>query len=92
MIRDFGEPNGNADFLASKFRDELMPSRGRLHRQKSPLVKVNRVSSSSVCLVTCAAAYAQAQFKRTQRDMHSSKELCDSLAGTHYLTVALSCV
>jgi hypothetical protein len=43
MIRDFGEPHANTDYLAAKFRDELMPSRGKLFRQKSPLVKINRV-------------------------------------------------
>ena len=44
-IRDAGEPNGNNDYLAAKFRDELMPTRGRLHRQKSPLIALSRVSS-----------------------------------------------
>jgi hypothetical protein len=46
-VREAGEPNGNADFLAAKFRDELMPSRKELHRKKSPLVTVGRVSESS---------------------------------------------
>lgn len=50
LVREAGEPNGNADFLAAKFRDELMPSRKELHRQKSPVVTIGRVSS------WCAAA------------------------------------
>lgn len=49
VVRDFSEPNCNSDFLAAKFRDELMPARGKLHRQRSPLIKINRVSMS-VCV------------------------------------------
>jgi hypothetical protein len=30
--------------LAAKFRDELMPGRGKLHRERSPIVTISRVS------------------------------------------------
>lgn len=42
-VQDAGEPNGNSDHLAAKFRDELMPSRGKLHRERSPLISISRV-------------------------------------------------
>ncbi|GBF98146.1 K(+) efflux antiporter chloroplastic-like [Raphidocelis subcapitata] len=34
--RDFGLPNHNDDYLAPLLRDELMPERGRMHRERSP--------------------------------------------------------
>lgn len=33
--RDFDLPNHNADDLACRLRDKLMPARGKLHREKS---------------------------------------------------------
>ncbi|WIA41967.1 hypothetical protein OEZ86_009270 [Tetradesmus obliquus] len=42
MTRDFDEPNCNGDFLAAKFRNAIMPARGRLHDQRSRLIKINR--------------------------------------------------
>jgi hypothetical protein len=33
--RDFGLPNCNDDYLAPLLRDELMPERGRMHRERS---------------------------------------------------------
>lgn len=36
--RDFDLPNHNADDLAPLLRDSLMPGRGKLHRNKSPLL------------------------------------------------------
>jgi len=37
--RDYSNPNHNEDFLAARLRDALMPSRGRLHREKSPWLR-----------------------------------------------------
>jgi O-methyltransferase involved in polyketide biosynthesis len=37
--KDFGNPNHNDDDLAQDLRDTLMPARGRLHRNRSPLLK-----------------------------------------------------
>ena len=34
--RDFGLPNCNDDHLACLLRDELMPERGRMHRERDP--------------------------------------------------------
>jgi len=42
LTRDFGTPNANADHLAERLRDALMPVRGALHRARSPLVRVGR--------------------------------------------------
>lgn len=42
LPRDFDEPNSCDDHLAARFRDALMPARGKLHREKSPLIKTNR--------------------------------------------------
>jgi hypothetical protein len=44
LPRDFGEPNCNADHLAAKFSNAIMPARGRLHDQRSTFIKINRVS------------------------------------------------
>jgi hypothetical protein len=46
MTRDFDEPNCNGDYLAAKFRNAIMPARGKLHDQHSRLIKINRVSGS----------------------------------------------
>jgi hypothetical protein len=46
MTRDFDEPNCNGDYLAAKFRNAIMPARGKLHDQRSRLIKINRVSGS----------------------------------------------
>jgi hypothetical protein len=43
LTRDFDEPHANKDHLAAKFRDELMPRRGQLHRQRSPMIQISRV-------------------------------------------------
>jgi hypothetical protein len=47
-MRDFNDPNCNADHLACKFRNAVMPARGRLHDQKSILVRINRVRTQRV--------------------------------------------
>lgn len=44
LPRDFDEPHHNADHLAAKFRNAIMPARGKLHDQRSRLIKINRVS------------------------------------------------
>jgi hypothetical protein len=49
MVRDAGEPNCNADHLAAKFRDELMPLRARLCKRQSPIVGIGRVSHQHTC-------------------------------------------
>jgi hypothetical protein len=59
MTRDFDEPNCNGDYLAAKFRNAIMPARGKLHDQRSRLIKINRVSGSRQlhCLhARCSAA------------------------------------
>eukprot|EP00878_Enallax_costatus_P005382 GHUV01005651.1.p1 GENE.GHUV01005651.1~~GHUV01005651.1.p1 ORF type:complete len:416 (+),score=35.67 GHUV01005651.1:422-1669(+) len=42
LPRDFDEPNCNGDYLAAKFRNAVMPRRGRLHDEKSKLIQINR--------------------------------------------------
>eukprot|EP00775_Hariotina_reticulata_P003817 gene3817-4075_t len=42
FMRDFDDPHCNADHLACKFRNAVMPARGRLHEQKSILIRINR--------------------------------------------------
>ena len=42
LTRDFGTPNANADDLAERLRDALMPVRGALHRARNPIVQVGR--------------------------------------------------
>uniref|UniRef100_A0A383WF02 S-adenosyl-L-methionine-dependent methyltransferase n=1 Tax=Tetradesmus obliquus TaxID=3088 RepID=A0A383WF02_TETOB len=42
LPRDFDEPHHNADHLAAKFRNAIMPARGKLHDQRSRLIKINR--------------------------------------------------
>lgn len=37
--RDFDKPNHNDDDLAPLLRDSLMPTRGKMHREKSPFLK-----------------------------------------------------
>ncbi|KAF8059655.1 S-adenosyl-L-methionine-dependent methyltransferase [Scenedesmus sp. PABB004] len=47
LTRDFDEPNANEDHLAAAFRDAVMPARGRLHAQRSVLVRINRVRAAA---------------------------------------------
>jgi hypothetical protein len=47
LPRDYDEPHHNADHLAAKFRNAIMPARGKLHDQRSRLIKINRVRGSA---------------------------------------------
>jgi hypothetical protein len=56
MTRDFDEPNCNGDYLAAKFRNAIMPARGKLHDQRSRLIKINRVSRRALSGTTSCSA------------------------------------
>ncbi|GIL48590.1 hypothetical protein Vafri_4651 [Volvox africanus] len=42
LFQDLGLPGANEDYLAAKFRDELMPLRGWLHRNMPKLLHINK--------------------------------------------------
>ncbi|GIL74411.1 hypothetical protein Vretifemale_4287, partial [Volvox reticuliferus] len=42
LFQDLGLPGANEDYLAAKFRDELMPLRGWVHRNMPKLLHINK--------------------------------------------------